>query len=157
GTPNPAPSLPGLLVGLRVLLHAQLIGRIQGTSQHVFGHGSETNMGSAVPSPSTGNGDEYIGHLRDKVSLLLGREHQIALPQMLRSKRGENSATDSKIRLSHVRTLFRRRQAERNPTKIVSIHEPQPPFPRVSGQEDLVHFWRPRACTRRYNKGRIAR
>src|SRR5262245_45744797 len=85
----------GFLARFRVLVYAQVIGRAQGTSQHVFGYGSETNMGSAVPSPSPGNGDEHVGHLRDKIRLLFRSEHEIAISQMLGGKRGEDSATDS--------------------------------------------------------------
>jgi hypothetical protein len=47
--------------------------------EHILARFRQANMCHSHPSPSTRNRQEYIRQFPDKVSLLLGGEHQIAV------------------------------------------------------------------------------
>ena len=63
----------------RVLFHPQPPRRAERTGEHILGRFRQANMCHSHPSPSTWNRQEYIRQFPDKVSLLLGSEHQIAV------------------------------------------------------------------------------
>ena len=74
----------------------------------------------AVNSLSRSEGE--AGGFFDKGCLLLGREHQVAIPLLHRGQRGEYSAPDAEVDGPHVGTLFCTFQKQCQPSKILSIH-----------------------------------
>src|SRR5437899_2913609 len=87
-------------------------------------------MGLSHPPPSPGNGPEPLGQLSDNLRLLFRLQHQVAIALLMRGESGEDPAPDTKIGRTHVRALFRARQAQRNPAKICCIHLAWPLFSR---------------------------
>ena len=55
-----------------VLGDANLPGGAEGSGKDVFVGGGEADMGGAVASPASGDGEEEVGRLFDEVGLLLG-------------------------------------------------------------------------------------
>ena len=87
-------------------------------------------MGHSHSSPAACDGHEYLRQLLSELRLLFRRQHQVAIALLLRGESSEDPAPDTKIGRTHVRALFRARQAQRNPAKICCIHLEWPLFSR---------------------------
>ena len=83
---------------LGTLLDPQFPRRAQRAGQHVRIRRGEPDMRRPIPPPASGDREEHFRQFRDKRRLLFQRQHQIAVPLLLRGQGGEYPASDPKIR-----------------------------------------------------------
>ena len=117
---------------LCVSLHAQFPGGAHGSAQHLFARGGKPNMRHTHASPAAVDGQENFRQLFHESSLLFDCQFQIPVTLLCRGERSEDSAADAEVGVAHVRTLFRAREAERDSTEIVYVHDDPTALSRVS-------------------------
>lgn len=106
-----------------VRIDAPLPGGVESATHDVFGCLVEPYVRDAARAPSARDGQKYVRQLGDKIALLLGREHHVAVTFRNRRKGRENAPTDAKVDRAHVGTLFGAWKAQREATKDGGCHD----------------------------------
>ena len=96
---------------------------MQSAVEHIFLRRVEPDMSQSHPSPAARDREKNFGRFLNERLLLFQRKHQIAVTLFGGGQCGKNSASNAKIRLAHVRTFFRTRQAKRDPSEVGNFHQ----------------------------------
>ena len=113
---------------------------MQRASQRVLIGLGQPNVGHAHTAPATGDGQEHIRPFTNEVCLLIERQHEIAVTQALRGKRGKYAATHTEVRRTHVGTFFSARDAQSDATKISNGHGSDERTGRPKGPPENPHL-----------------
>jgi hypothetical protein len=87
---------------LSILLNPQLPCSSKRPGEHIFRRGCQPDVGSAIASPASMDGNENFGHFFDKQGLLLGCEHQVSISLLGGGERRKNATSDAKVGRSHM-------------------------------------------------------
>ena len=120
--------------GFDVFLEAEVVGGLEGTGENIFGSGRQDDVSHAHAAPTTGNGKKYLGEFRDKGSLLLKSEHEVAITLLGGGEGGEDAAVDAEVGLAHMGGFLDVGEGERDAAEIVEIHRRTDGLRRLSRQ-----------------------
>src|SRR5262249_32925241 len=109
-----------------ILRQADLPGSLQRAPQEILIGRSEPHVRGAALAPASAHWEKDVRHLLDKHCLLLRRQHEVAVTELLGSQGGEYPAADTEIRRAHMRLLLDSIQAQREPPEILGVHPNTP-------------------------------